>query len=92
MTVCAMTGLQVAPTAPCSSANRSSSREAESFHKHVGVVCVISWRGLFQLTRAGRGTELVISRHHTPAPPDKPQRLRVAESKGTWVLSLLSFL
>ncbi len=37
-----MTGLQVAPTAPCSSECVSSSMDAESFHRHVGVVWVIS--------------------------------------------------
>ena len=39
--VSAMTGFQVAPTAPFSRAYLSSSVSAESFHRHVGVVCVI---------------------------------------------------
>src|SRR5688572_16121560 len=43
----AITGLQVAPTPPCSRLHRSSSGSAESFHRHVAVVCVISWSGLF---------------------------------------------
>src|SRR5262245_57167551 len=37
----AMTGLHVAPTAPCSIAYASSASAAESFHRHVLVVCVI---------------------------------------------------
>jgi hypothetical protein len=28
--------------------------DAESFQRHVGVVCVISWSGLFQAVEAGR--------------------------------------
>src|SRR6185436_338412 len=43
----AITGLQVAPTPPCSRLHLSSSGSAESFHRHVAVVCVISWSGLF---------------------------------------------
>src|SRR6186997_3307772 len=43
----AITGLQVAPTPPCSRLHRSSSGSAESFHRQVAVVCVISWSGLF---------------------------------------------
>ena len=41
-----MTGLQVAPTAPCSMEYFSSSTDAESFHKQVGVVWVILCSGL----------------------------------------------
>ncbi len=41
-----ITGLHVAPTAPCSIEYVNSSMEAESFHKQVGVVCVILCRGL----------------------------------------------
>ena len=52
----AITGLQVAPTEPCSRAVRRSSRAAESLHKHVGVVCVISCNGLFQRC-AGSGRD-----------------------------------
>ena len=37
----AMTGLHVAPTAPSAMDWVSSSIDAESFHKQVGVVCVI---------------------------------------------------
>ena len=37
----AITGLHVAPTAPSSIDCVSSSSDAESFHKAVGVVCVI---------------------------------------------------
>jgi hypothetical protein len=37
-----ITALHVAPTAPCSIEYVSSWIEAESFHKQVGVVCVIS--------------------------------------------------
>ena len=48
-TVCAITGLHVAPTPPCSIDCRSSSRSAESFHRHVAVVCVISCSGLFHV-------------------------------------------
>ena len=47
-----MTGLQVAPTAPFSIAYLSSSMSAESFHRHVGVVCVISCSGLLYVTTA----------------------------------------
>jgi len=39
-------GLQVAPTAPSSIEAASSPTAAESFHKQVGVVWVISCRGL----------------------------------------------
>src|SRR6266478_4654406 len=45
-TPCTMTGLHVAPTAPCSIEYVSSWIEAESFHRHVGVAWVISWSGL----------------------------------------------
>ena len=41
-----MTGLQVAPTAPFSIESVSSEIAAESFHRLVGVVWVISCRGL----------------------------------------------
>ncbi len=41
-----MEGLQVAPTAPCAMEYVSSSTEAESFQRQVGVVCVILWSGL----------------------------------------------
>ena len=44
--------MHVAPTAPCSIEYVSSSKAAESFHRHVGVVRVISCRGLFQTTGA----------------------------------------
>ena len=37
----AITGLQVAPTAPWEMESVSSAIEAESFHRQVGVVCVI---------------------------------------------------
>ncbi len=59
-----MTGLQVAPTAPQPSAARSSAGVAESFHRHVGVVCVMrssggasaltaaAWSGRVWFTRA----------------------------------------
>jgi hypothetical protein len=40
--VAAMTGLQVAPTAPFSMEYVSSGMEAESFQRHVAVVSVIS--------------------------------------------------
>jgi hypothetical protein len=45
-TPCTMTGLHVAPTAPCSLEYLSSWIEAESFHRQVGAAWVISWRGL----------------------------------------------
>jgi len=45
-TVTAMEGLQVAPTAPCEMEYVSSSIEAESFQRQVGVVWVILWSGL----------------------------------------------
>jgi len=38
--------LHVAPTAPCSMEYVSSSMDAESFHRQVGVVCVILCRAL----------------------------------------------
>ena len=41
-----MTGLQVAPTAPSSMEAVSSAIAAESFHRQVGVVWVISCNGL----------------------------------------------
>src|SRR6266849_5045169 len=41
-TPCTITGLHVAPTAPCSIEYVSSGIEAESFHRQVGVACVIS--------------------------------------------------
>jgi hypothetical protein len=44
--VAAITGLQVAPTAPFSIEHVSSEIDAESFQRHVEVVCVISWSGL----------------------------------------------
>src|SRR6185312_4452365 len=46
----AMTGLHVAPTAPCSIEYESSSIDAESFHKQVGVVRAISKSGLLYLS------------------------------------------
>src|ERR1700743_804802 len=49
-----MTGLQVAPTAPCSMEYVSSDSVAESFHKQVGVVCVISYKGLLYATGFSR--------------------------------------
>ena len=42
----AITGLQVAPTAPWEMESVSSAIEAESFHRQVGVVCVICCSGL----------------------------------------------
>src|SRR5712692_10322897 len=47
-----MTGLQVAPTAPCSIEYVSSWMEAESFHREEGVDCVISCNGLLYTTGA----------------------------------------
>jgi hypothetical protein len=43
-----MTGLHVAPTAPFSIEYFSSLVEAESFHRQVGVVWVISYSGLLK--------------------------------------------
>ena len=51
----AMTGLQVAPTAPCSIAYASSASAAESFHRHVPVVCVIWCSGLLYETPGSMG-------------------------------------
>ena len=41
-----ITGLHVAPTAPCSIEYVNSWMEAESFQRQVGVVCVILCSGL----------------------------------------------
>ena len=68
----AMTGLHVAPTAPCSSAVRKSSIAAESLHKQVGVVCVISCSGLFQRT-AGSGPDGVFMARMLPNDPRQLQ-------------------
>ena len=46
-----ITGLQVAPTPPCSIEYDSSWMDAESFQRHVGVVCVIWCRGLLKAVR-----------------------------------------
>src|SRR5260370_36171969 len=45
-----ITGLHVAPTAPCSIEYVSSWMDAESFHRQVGVTCVISCRRLLYAT------------------------------------------
>src|SRR5215469_4229713 len=47
-TLTAITGLQVAPTEPSSTACDNSSIDAESFQRQVGVVCVILCKGLLQ--------------------------------------------
>jgi hypothetical protein len=46
ITLTAMEGLHVAPTAPCSIEYFNSSMQAESFQRDVGVVCVILKSGL----------------------------------------------
>src|SRR5256884_3266909 len=48
----AITGLQVAPTAPWEMESVNSAIEAESFHRHVGVVCVICCSGLLYAVAA----------------------------------------
>ena len=66
-TMCAITGLHVAPTPPCSRLQRSSSRSAESFHRHVAVVCVISWSGLFHAAPVDMRGIIEQLRRHSPS-------------------------
>src|SRR5436190_392473 len=81
----AMTGLHVAPTAPWSIAYASSASAAESFHRHVLVVCVIWCSGLLyetpgsmvDSTRPDRGLRFDIRRdrrHHLPRGDDRVGR------------------
>ena len=58
----AITGLQVAPTAPSAIDRVSSSTDAESFHKHVGVVCVIWCSKLLYETPCARAVMVVPDR------------------------------
>src|SRR5467141_4822988 len=70
----AITGLQVAPTAPWEIESFSSAIEAESFHRQVGVVCVIWCSGLLEAV----GTAVMVRATYQGGGPETTAFLKEA--------------